>query len=406
MNNKSRLPFYSLICIISIWLSLKAQAQWEQQANFPGGARAYTTSFSIGPYGYVGLGQFPPNGQFFSDFWRFDPQENNWTQMASLSTTLSRATAQGFNGKAYCGTGYNGSARVNSWYEYDPASDSWTAKAPVPGGPREYAISFVLSNKIYVGGGTPNQPLLDDLHAYDPATNTWTQVANLPSPRIFASCFTANGKAYLFGGFVGPGQYANATVHEYDPVLDSWTEKSQFPGQARSHLNSFSLNGKGYLGFGQHNTGAVYFNDWFEYDPDANSWTNLGSFPGGQRRFGASVQIGDQGFVCTGLQGTTVFLSDTWTFASGGTTSMQKRKAGEAKVHLFPNPATEKVIIRMEDSGHSTEAKLVDNLGRECWKGQIQSQEELFLSTFPNGLYRLVFQANGKVFSENLLIQR
>lgn len=194
---------FSILVLFLIPVGLKAQ--WQQLSLFPAQGSAYGVGFSDGQSGYVGLGQYPPAGQTFSDFYRFNPEADQWTQIASLPVGLTRAVAAGVNGKGYCGTGSMGNTKVNLWYEYDPVSDTWSARATFPGLARDNAFCFVLNNKIYVGGGTSRQPLFDDMYAYDPATNTWSPAGSLPGPRIFPATFFVNGKAYLFGGFEGSG---------------------------------------------------------------------------------------------------------------------------------------------------------------------------------------------------------
>jgi hypothetical protein len=53
-----------------------------------------------------------------------------WVQKSNVGG-LNRADATGFslNGKGYMGTGYSGTYQ-SDWWEYDPASDTWTQKPP------------------------------------------------------------------------------------------------------------------------------------------------------------------------------------------------------------------------------------------------------------------------------------
>jgi N-acetylneuraminic acid mutarotase len=68
--------------------------------------------------------------------------------------------------------------------EYDPRTDRWRERAPLPQG-RDYAPTVVADGKIHVLGGrfdatTDNT----DVHSvYDPATNSWSSAPFLPEPR-------------------------------------------------------------------------------------------------------------------------------------------------------------------------------------------------------------------------------
>jgi hypothetical protein len=96
---------------------------------------------------------------------------------------------------------------------YDPSTNQWTPKTPL-GLSRPGAASTVLGGKLYVIGGmrynaqTDAMDTLDITTVYDPATDAWTRRAPLPSPRIR----TAATKVFLNGqprievvGGVAPG---------------------------------------------------------------------------------------------------------------------------------------------------------------------------------------------------------
>lgn len=52
--------------------------------------------------------------------------------------------------------------------EYDAISDKWSKVGYFPGGGRENAINFVLSNKVYMGFGENESEVLDDLWCFEP----------------------------------------------------------------------------------------------------------------------------------------------------------------------------------------------------------------------------------------------
>lgn len=69
---------------------------WTKKADFPGLARANAVGFAIGDQGYVGTGDNilgdmesdPPTytGEFFEDFYRYDPFNNRWFQMRDYTS--------------------------------------------------------------------------------------------------------------------------------------------------------------------------------------------------------------------------------------------------------------------------------------------------------------------------------
>ena len=67
----------------------------------------------------------------------------------------------------------------NDFWEYDPATDTWTQKANFGGGARTGAVGFSIGTKGYVGTGIDANDLLrKDFWEYDPVTNKWTRKAN------------------------------------------------------------------------------------------------------------------------------------------------------------------------------------------------------------------------------------
>ena len=66
---------------------------------------------------------------------------------------------------------------------YDPATDSWTTKVPIPYPVVQYA-SAVVADKIYIIGGQDEYayPMnLDIVQIYNPVTDTWRFGAPMPN---------------------------------------------------------------------------------------------------------------------------------------------------------------------------------------------------------------------------------
>ena len=63
------------------------------------------------------------------DFWEFDPATNTWTQKADFGGT-ARLGSLGFSigSKGYIGTGWDG-VYLKDFWEYDPTANAWTQKA-------------------------------------------------------------------------------------------------------------------------------------------------------------------------------------------------------------------------------------------------------------------------------------
>jgi len=184
----------------------------------------------------------------------------------------------------------------NAW-EYDPAADSWRALAPLPT-KRGSPVAVAEGGRIYVIGGASTLPGADAVHParphysvnaveeYDPASNTWRARAPIPTPRNHAVGAAVNGKIYVIGGRVG-GAFVTAgssnvgIVEEYDPAADRWgAPKARMPN-ARSAMAGGAYQGKIYVtgGEGQDYRSMFTWRAFEAYDPAANAWTTLPSMP-------------------------------------------------------------------------------------------------------------------------------
>jgi N-acetylneuraminic acid mutarotase len=66
-------------------------------------------------------------------------------------------------------------------------------------------------------------------YRYDPATNSWTARANLPVPLRGAVGASDGTYGYVACG-VTPGWNYTNTLYRYDPSTNSWTNLSTVPG--------------------------------------------------------------------------------------------------------------------------------------------------------------------------------
>ncbi|MES2622332.1 MAG: hypothetical protein V4615_15885, partial [Bacteroidota bacterium] len=159
-----------------------------------------------------------------------------------------------------------------AWYEYNPTSNSWIQKAPLPAAGRWDGFSFATDSFGYVISGSTNNGYTPQVWQYNPYNNTWTQKSNFPgSARQGLRGFVIGSKA-----FIGCGRDATTFVlddfYEYDIVNDSWSQKANVPGGGRNHPTSFEINGKGYLGLGDSTDGLNYHTDFYEYNSSNDTW--------------------------------------------------------------------------------------------------------------------------------------
>jgi len=291
-------PFYYLLVIFLVLFSSVCSAQWVKNTNTPGVARDAACEFSIGTKVYYGGGY--TNSNVFSEY---DPITNTWTKKSNLplapnpSHRLSdRAFGLSFSigskGYVFGGQSLTDQADANGFdteqasvtndlWEYDPSTDTWTAKKALPAAGRDGAMAFVVNGRAYVGAGVNGAGYyLGDFWQYDPTTDTWTQKADLPSGAIgFPMGFSVDNMGYMVGGGISAPPYENTNAYSYDPSTDTWTPVSSFPGTARQAGVGFSIDGLGYVGLGQSQYSSSY-SDFYSYNPATDTWTKAATgFP-------------------------------------------------------------------------------------------------------------------------------
>jgi hypothetical protein len=129
-------------------------------------------------------------------------------------------------------------ASVSAVEEYDPASNSWRARAPMPT-PRNHAVGAAVSGKIYVIGGrvggafvTAGSSNSSVVEEYDPASDAWgAPKARMPTARSAMAAGVYNNKIYITGGeFQDANMMATFRAFEsYDPATNTWTTLPSMP---------------------------------------------------------------------------------------------------------------------------------------------------------------------------------
>jgi glucose/arabinose dehydrogenase/N-acetylneuraminic acid mutarotase len=171
----------------------------------------------------------------------FDPATNTWTTLPQMTTARSGGMAKAIGGKIYVAGGMGGDgASLDSVEIFDPTAGggagAWSSAANM-GSRRDNAGSAVLDGKLYVfGGSTRNSDgsyvdrTLDTVEAYDPGSDSWTGRAPMPTGRQSMIVGTLNGRAQVMGGEVNPSPPGVfAANEEYDPDTDSWRELHSMP---------------------------------------------------------------------------------------------------------------------------------------------------------------------------------
>ena len=131
---------------------------------------------------------------------------------------------------------------VDNHEVYDPKSDRWTIRAPLPG-MRDHVGNVVMAGKIHIIGGRKDTFDFNTglHHVYDPQRDVWEQRAPLPTPRSGHGAVVMQGRIFTMGGEGTRRVFGQ--VESYDPQADRWEHHTPMPTP-------------------RHGLGAVAIDDW------------------------------------------------------------------------------------------------------------------------------------------------
>ncbi len=155
---------------------------------------------------------------------------------------------------------------------YDPASNTWSAVAPMLAPRYGHAIVLVGSKVLVLGGADPNQ--LATAEIYDPALGTWTATGSMSTVRGSTTAIVLqDGRVLVAGGSSIGTQLASAEI--YDPSTGSFTSTGAL-STPRTHGGAVRLpDGRVLVAGGYDN--SDYLATAEIYDPATGTWSPTGS---------------------------------------------------------------------------------------------------------------------------------
>jgi len=366
-----------------------SQAQWQQMPDFPGTARDDAAAFAIDDKVFVGTGM-DVGFQLTNDWYSFDGTSLQWSIIAPLPAT-PRQYCSAFvfpfpdNNFGYLFGGLDANGPLNELWRYDPATNSWTQMASLPGEPCYASVAF---NGGYIATGLiADGSATNELWQYDPATDTWQQRASMPGTPRHRACDMETGRRVVGGADADFN--ALADCWSYNELTDTWSTCASLP-EGRYGANcgfasySFMLIG------GARDTStivetALYFN--------VTSWLPFGDpHPGGTRRGGIMIEAGGGGpeeyrtYLGLGISNELERKND-W-YMSSVVFSVPERSLG--KLELHPNPTTDQVWPQLPEHWPHAECLVHDALGRSVLEQRLQPGASIDVGGLTAGRYDLL----------------
>lgn len=281
---------------------------WIQKSGVPSNGDHYryrATAFSIGDFGYIGLGLGHSYENAYQDFYKYDPKDNSWTEISEFGGG-GRYDTSSFviDNLAYVGGGWKSSSvfeDTKDFWKYDPSTDQWSRIADMPVGSSD-AVGLSAGGFGYVC----LKSIENNFWKYDPSSDKWTQLPDLKP--LFSGAqgmanagFAIGNKIYIYTSGNSTGLHQ---LYEFDTDSQQWTRKTDMIDYGISHGDGVTLNGKGYIF-------APYY--IHEYDPLNDTWKVVGDIPGNNTRTKLAIEIGDKAYYGSATTGSYT-LSDFWEF--------------------------------------------------------------------------------------------
>jgi hypothetical protein len=154
----------------------------------------------------------------------YDPATNKWIFKSSMPTSRYNFAIATYQGKIFCFGGItnwdSGRTTITNITEvFDPATDTWTTKKPMP--IATCGQANVLGNKIYVIGDGSNGTITQ---VYEPANDSWSNKASMPKTPSHQVSVTIGNKLYVIGYWQDLDNHVDSTTLIYDPKTDSWSD--------------------------------------------------------------------------------------------------------------------------------------------------------------------------------------
>jgi len=193
----------------------------------------------------------------------YDTVLGKWEEGKKMPTARGALTAEFISGilyavggdkdPAFIAGGYHPYGQTTTNEAYDPATDSWTVKTPMPTA-RHHHAAAVVGERLYIIGGRYGLAYADHIfnnsaanEMYDPVQNKWFIMEPIRTSRSGAAAASVNGSIYVFGGetknYPTESQHTYSENEKYDPLANSWTQGQSMP-TGKHGLTAESINNK------------------------------------------------------------------------------------------------------------------------------------------------------------------
>lgn len=343
-----------------------------------------------------------PTSGFVGTNEEYDPATDTWTLKASMPTLRSNFAIAACNNKIYCINSAIVGFKLDDIYHmfqvpiwsgineaYDPATDTWETKAPMPTA-MSNAKANVVNGKIYIFDGGVNW-------VYNPASDSWATRTPAPISVGGYPSAVAGDKIYFMGNY--------EAVQIYDTETDNWSQGARSPRLdpkgvaaattgmfAPERIYLFTVAPYGWVPYGKTDTSVPARRTTFVYNPQTDSWSAGAVIPNFRLDFTLTI-LNDKIFAIGG------YAFDNF-LASNNVTACAKNEQYTPIGYGEVNPKID-VISPQAQSYVQNNVALTFTVDKQTvWLGYILDGEEKIpitgnttLADLPNGFHNITVYA-------------
>ena len=305
---------------ISIFFGLCAgssDCMWSSAAPMPQSTRSHASAeYQEKIYVFGGVSSsdneygFETVDTAYTGVYSYDPESNEWSQKEPMPIGLFASTAHTVGDKIYVFGGYGNGGFINRVMEFDPVNNSWEQKSPMPTY-RYLFMSEEINGNIYVIGGhgtIDNGPwesgkgweYKSHVDIYNPQSDSWSSATPAPSTVSGGASCSNNTDIYIMGGYTGE---AESHTYSYSVTNDSWTARSPALIGRSGHTcvsigpDFFLIGGRNSLISSPEQLDAIE-----HYSTEMDAWRKVGFLPTARTSFSADA-IGEKVYIMGGIGG-------------------------------------------------------------------------------------------------------
>ena len=220
---------------------------WSYKQSMQSGRRSMSSAYADSDIYLIGGLTFATNDYSITD------QVQKYDALNDVFSTLQAVPKAMFYSAAVCCKGlvYNIAGRVSASevlsenYCYDPATETWTTKQPLPIS-TSYCQAQEIDGKIYLFGGDNGENARDTTYQYNPESDLWTTRANMAYASMLIASAKINGLIVAIGWNLSGGT-KTAQTQIYNPRTDEWNIWSSLSQAFEDEYAACAANGSIYV---------------------------------------------------------------------------------------------------------------------------------------------------------------